>query len=399
MLSGKTVVLGVSGGIAAYKAANLASMLVKLHAEVHVLMTDNAAKFISPVTFEALTGNRCITDTFDREGVKSIEHIALAEKADLFIVAPASANTIAKLAAGMADDMLSTTFLAYGGKKLVAPAMNTKMYENPVTKYNLQKLRDLGYTVIPPSEGRLACGAVGAGKLPSESELLDYILYELAYEKDLAGLKVLVTAGPTQEPIDPVRYITNHSSGKMGYALARAATLRGATVTLVSGPTALMPPPFMDYIPVVSAMDMFEAVTARSDQQDIIIKAAAVADYRPAQVAQEKIKKSEGGMKIELERNPDILQWLGDHRKKGQFLCGFAMETQNTLENARLKLKKKNADLIAANCLRDTGAGFQGDTNILTLITETEELPLAQMTKDDAAHRILDLIIKLREKV
>ena len=397
MLKGKTVLLGVTGGIAAYKAAALASALVKQHAAVEVVMTENATQFVTPLTFEQLTGRRTMVNTFDRNFSHHVEHIALAERTDLVIVAPATANVCAKLAHGLADDMLTTTILACRCPKLIAPAMNTNMYENPVTQDNLALLRRYGWEVIEPASGRLACGAVGKGKLPEPEEILQYILRQLAFPHDLAGKKVLVTAGPTQEAIDPVRYLTNHSTGKMGYAIARMAMLRGADVTLVSGPTAIAPPPFVTVVPVVSAQDMFEAVAANAPKSDFIFKAAAVADYRPKTVAEEKIKKHDGGMSIELERTQDILAYLGAHKPAGQFLCGFAMETENLIENARGKLERKNLDMIAANSLRTKGAGFAGDTNVVTLLTkdETEELPM--LSKDETADRILTKINTLRK--
>lgn len=395
MLKNKTVLLAVTGGIAAYKIPNLASMLVKQGCNVHVLMTQNATNFIHPTAFETLTGNKCLIDTFDRNFQFSVEHVALAKLADVVLIAPATANVIAKMAHGIADDMLTTTVLACPCKKIVAPAMNTNMFENPITQDNIKTLRHYGFEIIEPDSGYLACGDTGAGKLPSEQELFAYIEYAISCKKDLTGKQILVTAGPTQEAIDPVRYITNHSSGKMGYALAKAAMLRGAKVTLVSGPTALTPPRFVEYIPVITAKDMFQAVTSRSGEQDIIIKAAAVADYTPAITATEKIKKKEDDMSIALTRNPDILKWLGEHRKSGQFLCGFSMETENMLENSRSKLIRKNIDMIAANCLKVEGAGFAGDTNILTLITKDTETQLEKMSKEDAAHQILDTISKM----
>ena len=392
MLNGKTVLLGVSGGIAAYKSAALASMLKKLHADVHVLMTENATQFITPVTFESLTGNKCVVDTFDRNFQFNIQHISLAKKADAVLVAPATANVLAKFAHGLADDMLTTTVLACTCPKIVAPAMNTRMYENPITQDNLQTLRKYGFTVIEPATGHLACGDTGAGKMPEPEELCDWLLQAIQCEKDLAGKKILVTAGPTREALDPVRYLTNRSSGKMGYAVAKAAARRGAEVTLVTGPTELPPPRFCTVVPVTSAADMFEAVTSRSDQMDVIIKAAAVADYTPLEVAGDKIKKSDTDLSIPLARTKDILGWLGEHKKPGQFLCGFSMETRDMLENSRKKLQKKHLDLIAANNVKVPGAGFAGDTNVLTLIAPDleEELPL--LSKDEAAHRLLTVI-------
>ena len=396
MLQGKTVVLGVTGGIAAYKMPNLASALVKLGCNVQVLMTQNATQFITAVTFETLTGNKALVDTFDRNFSFQVEHIAVADQADLVMIAPATANVIAKLAHGLADDMLTTTVLACNCPKIVVPAMNTKMYENPVTQDNLNILRRYGWEVVEPASGYLACGAVGKGKLPEPEALLQVILHDLAHEKDMVGKKVLVTAGPTQEALDPVRCLTNHSTGRMGYAVARAAAARGAEVTLVSGPTALKKPAYVETVDVVSAQDMFEAVTARAPEQDIIIKAAAVADYRPAQVAQDKVKKGEGELSIPLERTRDILAWLGEHRGPGQFLCGFSMETRDMVENSRRKLEKKHLDLIAANNLKEPGAGFAVPTNLLTLISPREELELPLLTKEEAAHRLLDEILKLR---
>lgn len=397
MLKGKTVLLGVTGSIAAYKIANLASALKKLHAEVHVLMTKNAANFITPVTFESLTGTKCLVDTFDRNFQFQVEHVSIAKKADVVLIAPASANVIGKLAHGIADDMLTTTVMACKCHKIISPAMNTNMFENPVLQDNLKTLEHYGYEVIQPASGYLACGDVGAGKMPEPDVLLQYILREIAYPKDMAGKKVLVTAGPTQEPIDPVRYMTNHSSGKMGYALARMAMLRGAEVTLVSGPTALTPPPFVKTVPVVTAREMFEAVTSVSSEQDIIIKAAAVADYRPKQVSDQKVKKHDDELSVELERTDDILKYLGEHRRLGQFLCGFSMETQNMIGNSRAKLEKKHLDMVAANNLKVPGAGFQGDTNVLTLITQEEDVSLPLMSKEDAALKILDKILSLTE--
>lgn len=392
MLDGKTVVLGISGGIAAYKSAGLASMLKKLRADVQVIMTEHATNFINPITFEELTGNKCLVDTFDRNFQFQVQHVALAKRADLFLIAPATANVIAKVAHGMADDMLTTTFLACQCPKLIAPAMNTRMFENPLTQDNLEICREYGMTVIDPAVGYLACGDTGAGKMPEPAVLCEHIIQELGFSKDLAGKKVLVTAGPTREAIDPVRYITNHSSGKMGYAIARAAARRGAIVTLVSGPTELEAPLFVDYVPVVTAKEMFAAVTGRSREQDIIIKAAAVADYRPAHVGTEKTKKTDGDMAVELERTDDILAWLGEHRRDGQFLCGFSMETQNMLENSRKKLEKKHTDMIVANNLKVEGAGFGGDTNVVTLITADGVTELKKMTKEAVAHHLLTAI-------
>ena len=395
MLEGKTVLLGVTGSIAAYKIASLASALKKRHADVHVLMTENATNFINPITFETLTGNKCLVDTFDRNFQFQVEHVSIAKKADVVMIAPASANVIGKLAHGIADDMLTTTIMACKCKKFISPAMNTNMFENPVVQDNLKILEHYGYEVIAPASGYLACGDTGAGKMPEPETLLAYIERGTACEKDLKGKKILVTAGPTQEAIDPVRYITNHSSGKMGYAIAKTAMLRGADVTLVSGRTAIEPPMFVNLVPVVTAKDMYEAVTSVSDEQDIIIKAAAVADYRPAKVSDEKVKKSEGQMSIELERTDDILKYLGEHKPTGQFLCGFSMETQNVIENSRAKLVKKNLDMVAANNVKVEGAGFQGDTNVLTLITREEEISLPLMTKEGAAGRLLDKILEM----
>ena len=398
MLEGKTVLLGISGSIAAYKIAYLASALKKLHADVHVLMTRNATNFINPITFETLTGNKCLVDTFDRNFQFQVEHVSIAKKADVVMIAPASANIIGKLAHGIADDMLSTTIMACRCKKFISPAMNTNMFENPIVQDNLKTLEHYGYEVIDPAVGYLACGDTGTGKMPEPETLLSYIMREIACEKDMAGMKVLVTAGPTQEAIDPVRYITNHSSGKMGYAIAKAAMLRGADVTLVSGRTAIPVPPFVKTVPVVTAKEMYEAVTAVSSEQEIIIKAAAVADYRPAQVADEKIKKKEDDMSISLEKTDDILKYLGEHKKKGQFLCGFSMETQNMIGNSRAKLTKKNLDMVAANNVKMAGAGFQGDTYVLTLITQEEEVSLPLMSKEDAAMMLLDKILFLKRE-
>ena len=395
MLKGKTVLLGVTGGIAAYKAAYLASALVKQHAHVEVIMTKNATEFIAPLTFEQLTGNKCLTDTFDRNFVHQVEHISLATRTDLVIIAPATANVCAKLVHGLADDMLTTTVLACACPKLIAPAMNTNMYLNPVTQDNLNILRHYGWEVIEPASGRLACGSVGAGKLPEPQDLLQYVLKYLALPHDLAGKKVLVTAGPTQEALDPVRYLTNHSTGKMGYAIARMAMLRGADVTLISGPTGIPAPPFVKVIDVKSAQDMFEAVAAQAPQSDFIFKAAAVADYTPETCADNKLKKSDGELSIPLKRTQDILQYLGDHHREQQVICGFSMETQNMLENSRKKLAKKKVDMICANNLKVPGAGFGVDTNVITLITpeDLEELPL--MSKEEAAGKILDKALSL----
>ena len=395
MLDEKTVVLAVTGSIAAYKIANLASMLGKLRADVQVLMTQNATQFINPITFETLTGNKCLVDTFDRNFQYSVEHVALAKKADVVLVAPASANVIGKIANGIADDMLTTTVMACPCPKIISPAMNTNMYENSIVQENLEKLKRHGYTIIEPDVGLLACKDVGAGKLPSEEVLLEYIKREIRFEKDLTGKKVLITAGPTVEAIDPVRFISNYSSGRMGYALARVAMERGAEVTLVTGPTFLACPPFVKVMQVQSAQDMFEAVTSVSAQQDLIIKAAAVADYTPVSVAEEKIKKSENDGTIELKRTRDILKYLGEHKKENQFLCGFSMETEHMLANSKEKLERKNLDMVIANNLKVEGAGFGVDTNVITIITKdiVAELPL--MTKEEAAVEILNHI-KLR---
>lgn len=394
MLKGKCVLLGVSGSIAAYKAAALASRLVKLHAEVHVLMTEHAVNFINPITFETLTQNKCLVDTFDRNFQFSVEHVSLAKKADLVMIAPATANVIGKLANGIADDMLTTTVMACECTKMLSPAMNTRMFENPAVQDNLKRLENYGYRVIQPASGMLACGDFGAGKMPEPEVLTEYILREIACRKDLAGRRVLITAGPTREPLDPVRYITNHSSGKMGYALAKAAMLRGAKVTLVSGKTNIDFPPFVQTVEIETAKEMFAEVTARYEEQDIIIKAAAVADYRPKHVSDEKMKKSEDELSIELERTDDILKYLGGHKRPGQFLCGFSMETENMVENSVKKLKKKHLDMIAANNLKVTGAGFETDTNVITLITENSQEALELMSKEQAAHKILDAILR-----
>lgn len=397
MLKGKTVVLGVTGSIAAYKTANLASMLKKSGCDVHVIMTANAVNFINPITFETLTGNKCLVDTFDRNFEFKVEHIALAKKADVFMTAPATANVIAKLAHGLADDMLTTTALACKCRKFVAPAMNTNMFENPIVAENIKILKKYGFEIIEPSNGRLACGDVGAGKLVPEELLYEYIERELAYEKDLAGVKVLVTAGATREALDPVRYITNRSSGKMGYALARAAMLRGAEVTLISGITSIKKPEFVRCIETESAADMFEAVAAEYANNAIIIKAAAVADYTPCEVAENKIKKSDSDMSIALKRTKDILAYLGENKKHGQFICGFSMETENMVENSRRKLEKKKADMIVANNVKVDGAGFGTDTNVVTLITADNIVELSVMSKDEVAHRVLDAIAANRE--
>lgn len=396
MLKGKTVVLGVTGSIAAYKIANLASALVKLQADVNVIMTKNATNFINPITFETLTGNKCLVDTFDRNFQFSVEHVALAKRADVFLVAPASANVIGKMAHGIADDMLTTTILACKCPKLVSPAMNTNMYENPIVQDNLKVLEKYGFEVIDPASGYLACGDTGAGKMPEPETLLAYILKTIALEKDLAGKKVLVTAGPTQEKIDPVRFITNHSTGKMGYAIAENCMLRGAEVTLVTGPVAIAPPPFVKVIPVVTAADMAEAVKDCYQEQDIIIKSAAVADYRPEHPAEEKVKKQDGGASIELERTEDILAFLGANRREGQFICGFSMETEHMLENSRAKLEKKKVDMIVANNLKVTGAGFGTDTNVVTLITKDDCRELEIMSKADVAAAIVTEILNFK---
>ncbi len=399
MLNNKTVLLGVSGGIAAYKAAGLASRLVKAGAEVHVIMTEHACNFIHPITFETLTGNKCVIDTFDRNFQYNVEHVALAKKADVFIVAPATANVAAKLAHGLADDMLTTTFLACSCPKIVAPAMNTAMYENPVTQDNLRRLKQYGVRIAEPASGRLACGDTGAGKMLEPEELYRYVERDIARSKDLAGRKVLVTAGATREAVDPVRFITNHSTGKMGFALARECMLRGAEVTLVRGFTTGEPPMFVEDIETESAADMFDAVVSRADEQDIIIKAAAVADYTPCQVSDQKVKKKDGDLSIPMKRTRDILKYLGENKREGQFLCGFSMETENMLENSRKKLYAKKADMIVANNLKDTGAGFGTSTNLVTLITEegTEELEL--MEKERVAEEIVNRIaLRLSDK-
>ncbi len=393
MLTGKTILLGVTGSISAYKMANVASTLAKMHADVHVLMTEHAARFINPIVFDTLTGNKCLTDLFDRTNPSAVEHVRLGEKADVFMVAPASADAVAKLAYGLADDALTSTFIACRAPKLIAPAMNVNMYENPAVQRNLDILRQMGAKIIEPAEGILACKAVGRGKLPDEQLLVDHILRVVARKKDLEGKRVLCTAGPTREAIDPVRYISNGSSGKMGYALAREAMLRGARVTLVTGPVSIDPPPFVDVVRVTSAREMFEQVTKRSAGQDIIIKAAAVADYTPAAVSAEKIKKTDGDSAIPLKRTDDILRYLGEHRQPGQYLCGFSMETEHMLENSRAKLEKKHADMIVANNLKVAGAGFAGDTNVITILTKEDTIELELMSKEEAAGKILDVIV------
>ena len=398
MLKGKTVILGVTGSIAAYKAAGLASMLTKLHCDVQVILTKNAAQFITPLTFEELTGNRCITDTFDRNFTHSVEHISLATRADLAIVAPATANVIAKLAHGLADDMLTTTLLACRCAKLVAPAMNTAMLEAPATQENLRLLTRYGYRVIEPATGVLACKAVGPGKLPEPETLLSHILFEIGRPHDLTGKKVLVTAGPTAEPLDPVRFLTNHSTGKMGYALAEVCAQRGAEVTLVTGPTSLNPPLFCKVVPVESAADMCAAVTAHAPEANLVFMAAAVADYTPQTFSPEKIKKSDGTLSLPLSRTQDILALLGRERRPGQFLCGFSMETEKLVERSREKLLRKGVDMIAANCLRDEGAGFGTSTNRMTLITENETVPLPLLTKEETASRIVDFALLRAER-
>lgn len=394
MLQGKTVVLGVTGSIAAYKIASLASKLVKLHADVHVLMTQNATNFITPITFETLTGNKCLIDTFDRNFQFDVAHVSLAKKADVMLIAPASANVIGKIANGIADDMLTTTVMASTAPVLISPAMNTHMYENPIVQDNLQKLERFGYKIIAPAVGMLACHDVGAGKMPEPEVLLDWILREIACKKDLQGKKILVTAGPTQEAVDPVRYLTNHSTGKMGYALARCAMLRGADVTLVTGPTVITPPPFVQTVAVTSAEEMYQEVTKRATEQNAIIMAAAVADYRPATVSTEKQKKQAGDAVLPLSRTKDILAYLGEHKPAGQFLCGFSMETQHMLENSRAKLKRKHLDMICANNLKVAGAGFGTDTNVVTLIQAQKEQELPLQSKEAVGHAILDVIAK-----
>ena len=395
MLKGKTILLGITGGIAAYKAASLASALVKLHATVEVVMTKNATEFITPLTFEELTGHRVMVDTFDRNFQHQVEHISLAERTDLMIIAPATANVCAKLAHGLADDMLTTTALACRCPKLIAPAMNTNMYENPITQDNLSLLRNYGWEVIEPACGRLACGAVGKGKLPDPEDLLQFILRAIAMPKDLNGKHVLVTAGPTREALDPVRFVTNHSSGKMGYAIAKMAMLRGADVTLISGPTSITVPPFVKVIKISSAQEMFDAVAAEAPTANYIFKAAAVADYTPAEVSEEKLKKKDGDLSIPMKRTQDILKYLGENRRENQIICGFSMETQNMIENSREKLIKKGVDMICANNLKQTGAGFGVDTNVITLITADETMELPLLSKEAAANAILDKAISL----
>lgn len=408
MLKNKTVVLGVTGSIAAYKMANVASMLVKLHADVHVIMTKNATNFINPITFETLTGNKCLVDTFDRNFQFNVEHVALAKRADIFMVAPASANIIGKIACGIADDMLSTTIMAAKCPKLIAPAMNTNMLENPIVCDNIKKLQSYGYAIIESANGYLACGDTGRGKLPEEKLLVAYILKYIAKEKDMQGCKVLVTAGPTMEAIDPVRFISNHSTGKMGYAIAKQAMLRGAEVTLITGKVSIEPPEFVKVVNVMSAQEMYDAVASCSAEQDIIIKAAAVADYRPSSVSNEKIKKTDGDMNIPLVRTKDILAFLGEQREEArkawkndrlanQTICGFSMETQDVLENSVKKLTKKKIDMIAANNLKTEGAGFGTDTNVLTLITQEQNIELPQMSKEECADRLLTRLMEMRK--
>lgn len=396
MLKGKNILLGVTGGIAAYKAADLASKLIKQHANVDVIETENATQFVTPLTFEALTHNKCVTDTFDRDHYWEVEHIALADKADVLVIAPATANVIAKLACGIADDMLTTTALACTCPKIIAPAMNTNMYENPVTQRNIETLRRLGFIIVTPGDGYLACGTVGKGRMEEPANILDVIIHEISYPKDMSGMKVLVTAGPTREAIDPVRFISNHSTGKMGVALAKAAANRGADVTLVSGPIDIFVPSYINVINISSAEDMFKEVTDRASEQNIIIKAAAVADYTPVETANDKIKKKEDEdfSVISLKRTKDILKWLGEHKKEDQILCGFSMETKNLIENSRKKLVKKNLDMICANNLKVAGAGFGTDTNVITVITKDSEEELELMSKDSAAHEILTRLLK-----
>ena len=398
MLKGKTVVLAISGSIAAYKMANVARMLLKQHCDVEVLMTQNATQFINPITFESLTGHKCLVDTFDRNFQYSVEHVALAKRADVVLVAPASANVIGKIANGIADDMLTTTVMACPCKKIVSPAMNHNMYHNPIVQDNIEKLKHFGYEIITPATGMLANGDIGDGRMPEESVLFEAVVKEIACEKDLAGKKVLISAGATREPIDPVRFITNHSSGKMGYALARAAMHRGAEVTVVAAHTDVEPPLFVNVVPVQTAEEMYDAIVSRAQDYDFVIKAAAVADYRPKQVFDEKVKKQDKEMSIELEKTDDILKYLGEHRTPQQFLCGFSMETQNMIGNSRAKLGKKHLDMVAANNLKVAGAGFQGDTNVLTLITQDEDVSLQLMSKEDAANVILDKILSVMKE-
>ncbi len=398
MLKNKTVILGISGSIAAYKMANVSSLLKKQHCDVHVIMTENSINFINPITFETLTNNKCLVDTFDRNFQYNVEHVALAKKADVMLIAPASANIIAKLANGLADDMLTTTALACTCKKIIAPAMNTNMYQNVIVQKNIQKLKDFGFTVIPPETGMLACGDIGTGKMPNENVLIDYALSEIAFDKDMLGLKLLITAGPTQEALDPVRYITNHSTGKMGYSLAKIAMLRGADVTLVSGKTSLEPPPFVKMVNVLSAQDMYGAVIEILNEQDIVIKAAAVADYSPVEISSEKIKKSASNMSIQLNKTTDILKKIGELRGDKQYICGFSMETENLVQNSKIKLISKNIDMIIANNLKDPGAGFGTDTNIVTIITEDKETPLQLMSKDMVSEQILTAILVDRKR-
>lgn len=399
MLKGKTIVLGVTGSIAAYKIANLASMLVKQHADVNVIMTKNATNFINPITFETLTSNKCLVDTFDRDFQFNVEHVALAKRADIFMVAPASANVIGKIAGGIADDMLTTTIMACKAPKYIAPAMNTNMFENPIVQDNLKKLENYGYNIINPATGYLACKDTGVGKLPSEEELFAYIMRELHYEKDMVGKKVVVTAGPTREAIDPVRFISNHSTGKMGYAIAKCAMERGAEVVLVTGKTSIAKPPFVKIIEVVSAADMFEAVKSEAEDADFVIKAAAVADYTPVKVADNKLKKTDDDMSISLKRTTDILKYLGENKKDGQILCGFAMETKDLIENAKKKLESKNADLIVANNLKVEGAGFGTDTNVVTFIEKAGVSELPILSKDDVAQEILNKLMSMYKTV
>ena len=393
MLKGKTVVVGVCGGIASYKMANCVSMLKKLNANVNVVMTKNATNFINPITFETLTGNKCLIDTFDRSFQFHVEHVSLGKRADIMLIAPATANVIGKIANGIADDMLTTCTMAMRCEVIVVPAMNTAMYNNPIVQDNISKLRRFGYTVIEPDSGYLACGDDGDGKMPDESVLIDYVLQKIAYEKDMKGINVIISAGPTQEAIDPVRYISNHSTGKMGYELAKAASRRGANVTLVSGKTQLKAPVFVKTINVVSAQEMFDAFEREYKDNDIIIKAAAVADYKPTTVATEKVKKKDGDMSINLTRNPDIIKYMGENKKEGQFICGFSMETENMIENSKVKLKKKNIDMIVANNLKQAGAGFGTDTNVVTIITKNNQEELEMMTKEEVANVILSKIL------